>query len=72
MLRRTQLAAAQAGLQAMNPNAVLNRGYAAIQDAQTGRTLVKAEQAHQGQQVIIRLQDGDLGAEITRVAKDSR
>ena len=72
MLRRTQLAAALAGLQAMNPSAVLDRGYATIQDAQSGKTLVKAEQAHQGQQVIIRLQDGNLGAEVTQVARDSR
>lgn len=70
LLRRTRLAAAQAGLQAMNPHAVLNRGYAAIQDAQSGKTLVKAEQAHRGQQVIIRLQDGSLGAEVTRIARD--
>ncbi len=71
-LRRTRLAAAQATLQAMNPDAVLSRGYAMIQDALSGRIVPSIGQAHKGQDIIIRLQDGNLEAEVTQVAEDSR
>ena len=59
---RLQLAAR--GLHAVSPLATLERGYAIVEDAETGRVLVDASDATVGSDVRARLATGELTATI--------
>ena len=54
-----------ASLRALNPNAVLDRGYAILTDERG--ILKRAKDADMGQRVAIRMADGALGAEILSI-----
>ncbi len=64
--RRAHLQAVTAHLDALNPLAVLERGYALIERPQGG-ILTRAAQAHPGDAVHIRLADGTLAAKVEDV-----
>ena len=63
--RRRRLEALDAALKAMNPEAVLERGYAIVTDA--GDRLIRLEDAHPGDAVRIRMSGGVLGANVTAI-----
>ncbi len=71
-VQRIRLERSLAGLQALNPAMVLERGYAVLVDDETGRRIRSVDQAFPGQTVSITLRDGDLGGRITRVAQGQR
>jgi exodeoxyribonuclease VII large subunit len=58
---------ASAQLQALNPRAVLSRGYAILTDKASGRVLSSVNSAILGQETLIQLQDGSLGANIQSI-----
>lgn len=58
------LAAAEAGLQAVSPFSIMQRGYAMLMD-EKGKPVTTAEAAAVGQAVQVRLKDGILQAEVT-------
>jgi len=66
-LAQAQLAGARAGLQALNPRRVLERGYAVVQDARSGAVIASIIQVAVNQDVAIHLKDGSPGAVITTV-----
>ena len=57
-----------AKLEAMNPLAVLSRGYGAVSD-EKGATVTRAEQLEKGQKINITFSDGRVSAEITEGVK---
>jgi exodeoxyribonuclease VII large subunit len=59
---RLQLAAR--GLHAVSPLATLDRGYAIVEDAATGKVLVSADDASVGGDIRARLADGELTATV--------
>lgn len=61
---KRRLAAAEAGLQAVSPFSVMERGYALLMD-EGGKPVTSAETAAVGQAVRVRLKDGTLQAKIT-------
>lgn len=61
---RQRLAASEAGLQAVSPFSIMQRGYALLMDAK-GKPVTTAEAAAVGQAVQVRLKDGILQAEVT-------
>jgi exodeoxyribonuclease VII large subunit len=67
-LRRSAWQGSAARLQALNPLAVLERGYAVVQRAEGG-LITRISQAQPGQQVRVRLSDGRFGAEITSIER---
>jgi len=56
--RQQSFGAAQARLEALNPAAVLSRGFAIVTDAATGQIIAKTTQARPRQAIKIHLQDG--------------
>ncbi|MDT8439616.1 MAG: exodeoxyribonuclease VII large subunit [Wenzhouxiangellaceae bacterium] len=60
---RRQLAVAARALETVSPLAVLNRGYALVQDDQ-GRVLARREQFEAGQRITLRLADFRVDAEV--------
>lgn len=60
----SRLAIAQAGLMAFSPEATLSRGFAIVRDA-GGRVIISIEQAHPGDQVSVRVRDGEFTARVT-------
>lgn len=62
---RTRFERASASLRALNPNAVLDRGYAILTDERG--ILKRAKDAEMGQRVAIHMADGTLGAEIRSI-----
>ena len=56
--RQQSFGAAQARLEALNPAAVLSRGFAIVTDAATGQIIAKTAQARPRQAIKIHLQDG--------------
>lgn len=60
----SRLAIAQAGLMAFSPEATLSRGFAIVRDA-GGRVIISIEQAHPGDQVSVRVRDGEFTAQVT-------
>lgn len=62
---RTRLLSAEASLRALNPEAVLDRGYAIVERA--GDIVDRADRVKPGDPVTIRLSDGRLGARITSI-----
>lgn len=61
---KQKLAAAEAGLQAVSPFSIMQRGYAMLMDAK-GKPVTTAEAAAVGQALQVRLKDGILQAEVT-------
>lgn len=62
---RTRLLSAEASLRALNPEAVLERGYAIVEGPRG--VVDRAKRAKAGDSVTIRLSDGRLGAQITSI-----
>ena len=61
------LSVALTGLQALNPRGVLQRGYTILSDHRTGRVITHAKQLTLKQSITLHLQDGEAGAEVTRL-----
>ena len=66
--RRQRLGALDASLRALNPDAVLTRGYAVVTD-DAGRFL-KLDDARVGSSVRVRMFGGAFGADVTSIEKD--
>ena len=66
--RRVKLRALEAGLKAMSPLAVLDRGYSILTD-EDGKSVGSAEDLEIGQTVRVRLRDGSAGAEIREIKR---
>jgi exodeoxyribonuclease VII large subunit len=64
---RAEFDGRHARLAALDPSTILRRGYAAIEDATTGRPLARASEASVGQRVDLRLQDGRLEAIVSAI-----
>jgi len=64
-LRRARLAGSTARLIALDPRAVIARGYAAVQDAATGQRIRSEGQVAAGQHLDIHVADGRIGATVT-------
>lgn len=62
---RTRLLSAEASLRALNPEAVLDRGYAIVEGP--GGIVERTGKVRPGDGVTIRLSDGRLGAQITSI-----
>ena len=54
----------------MSPLATLDRGYAIVTDAATGKALTRASQVKAGEDVRARLAHGELLARITGITDD--
>jgi exodeoxyribonuclease VII large subunit len=63
-LHRAQLHGVVGQLQALNPQAVLARGYAVVRDADTQHVLTNPAHAPAGTRLLITLRDGDLPARV--------
>lgn len=61
---KQKLAAAEAGLQAVSPFSIMQRGYAMLMDAK-GKPVTTAEVTAVGQALQVRMKDGILQAEVT-------
>jgi exodeoxyribonuclease VII large subunit len=66
-VRNAQLALQSAVLDALDPMAVLTRGYAAIADEKSGEIIVNARAAESGQAIVARFADGEVAARVERV-----
>jgi len=60
-----RLELAMRGLHSVSPLATLDRGYAIVEDASTGRVLLKASDAAPGDNIRARLAEGELIASVT-------
>jgi exodeoxyribonuclease VII large subunit len=65
-LRRARLDGAAARLQALNPLAVLQRGYAVLR-ASDGRLLLSVTQTSPGESVTARLRDGEIETRVVKI-----
>ena len=65
---RTELLRMQTQLRALDPSAVLERGYAILTDS-GGRTLGGLSNLNAGDAVNIRMRDGTAGAKIETISK---
>lgn len=63
-LEHQRLTAATARLAALNPEAVLQRGYAIIAERESGRLITQAAQARPGQALTLRWHDGEVAARV--------
>lgn len=65
-LKAKELAVAALGarLDALNPAAVLSRGFAIVSSANTGKIVAKTTQTFAGQSILIRFQDGTTSATV--------
>ncbi len=59
-------------LDTVNPLATLQRGYAIITDAASGRVIASVHSAHRGQQVQARLADGRFSANIETINREGK
>ena len=57
-------------LHSVSPLATLDRGYAIVQDARTGRALLRANDVAAGDEILARLAEGRLVANVTKVIED--
>ena len=57
-------------LHSVSPLATLDRGYAIVQDARTGRALLRAGDVAAGDEILARLAEGRLVASVTKVIED--
>ncbi len=62
---RRRLAACENALKHLGPEAVLERGYAIVSDAETGQVITSATTAREGELIDIRFRDGIRRGEIT-------
>lgn len=62
-LRRSRLAGTVARLETLSPTATLERGYAIVQQEDSGVVVRSVGQVHDGDALRIRVQDGEFGAE---------
>ncbi len=62
-MRRTRLSSLEQRLQALNPSAVLNRGYAMIINRKD-KLVHSVKQVHPGEHLDVRLSDGQFGAQV--------
>ena len=69
--RHHRLELAMRGLHAVSPLATLERGYAIVEDAQSGKVLVSASDAATGQDIRARLAKGELIATIRSKKNDA-
>lgn len=68
--RKAQTLAVQnSGLSALDPHAVIERGYSIVTDPTTGRVVSSLAQLVLGQALMIRLKDGSAGVEVTKLEK---
>ena len=65
--RSSRLALAIRALQAVSPLATLNRGYAIVSDASSGKLLTSVADAHRGQSIRAGLADGSLLATVQHI-----
>jgi exonuclease VII large subunit len=63
-LQSTHIRGMQKRLEALNPMAVLGRGYAVVTRKEDGSVVASVTQTKPGQQIQIRLSDGQIDAEI--------
>ncbi len=66
-LGRSRTAACSARLEALSPRLVLERGYAVVEHAATGRRLVRVSQARPADALRIHLRDGQVDAAVTGI-----
>jgi len=71
ILQHTRLAGIEARLQALNPQLVLKRGYAVVQDTASGTVISSVSQVFADQDVTIHLQDGISRAKVTEAPKEN-
>ncbi|MGH8397358.1 MAG: exodeoxyribonuclease VII large subunit [Gammaproteobacteria bacterium] len=64
-----RLALAARGLDTVSPLATLNRGYAIVTDANTGKVIASVHSARRGQKIYARLANGRFSANIDAVTK---
>jgi exodeoxyribonuclease VII large subunit len=65
-LQSAHIKGMQRRLEALNPNAVLARGYAVVTRKDDGNVISRLAQAKEEQQVLIRVSDGQIEAEIKK------
>lgn len=63
------LAVLNSGLDALNPRAVMNRGYSIVTDPTTGLVVSSLTQLEIGQALRVQLRDGSAGVEVTQLEK---
>ncbi|HKV96495.1 MAG TPA: exodeoxyribonuclease VII large subunit [Gammaproteobacteria bacterium] len=68
---RSRLDIAVHTLNSVSPLATLERGYAIVSDAMSGTVIASVRQAHKGQEILARLADGHLSANVATVNKDN-
>ena len=61
-IERRELAAREAQMRALDPQRVLERGYALVMDASTGKLLTATSQTSVGQALRVRFADGEISA----------
>jgi len=64
-LKRAALQGLEARLATLSPTATLERGYAIVRRAETGLVVCRVDQVQAGEDLLIRVQDGEFGA-VTR------
>ncbi|HZS93691.1 MAG TPA: exodeoxyribonuclease VII large subunit, partial [Chloroflexota bacterium] len=64
--RRSRLEALEAQLRALDPLAVLARGYSVLFDAKDGTVISTTAQAQPGRRLRARVADGEFAVEVTR------
>jgi len=64
---RHRLELAMRGLHSVSPLATLDRGYAIVEDANTGKVLLKASDASVGNDIRVRLAEGELTATVKTI-----
>jgi len=70
LLDRERLGARRAALAALNPAAVLDRGYALVTDATTGAVVRRAADGYRDRSVRIQVADGAFGAVATGIMEE--
>ena len=66
-----RLELAMRGLHSVSPLATLDRGYAIVEDASTGKVLLKASDAAPGDAIRARLAEGELTATVTSTGEQN-
>jgi exodeoxyribonuclease VII large subunit len=64
---RAQLLQLRAVMDALDPNHVIRRGYAALECEQNGRLITSALRVTPGQRIVARLHDGRINASVERI-----
>jgi exodeoxyribonuclease VII large subunit len=70
-LQRTRLAGVEQRLLALNPLAVLARGFSVVTDEQ-GQVVRRVAQVQPGASVRVRVSDGRFGAQVTEVETNGK